>query len=1005
MKSSHLPHRFLLASAALATMGLAVSASADTYTLINTSGTASAPAEFSDLNNWTVGGVTATTLPGTGDTITWGGGAWIYPYIALDDDYSVGSLTESFRRPHWVKSASAAADVVTLTFVTQLGGGAYQNYFVHQGVKMVIAAGATLRGATSDALQSEVTIQDGGEVDILGAVNSRHIKWMVKNGGTLYFAPTSYTQTSDSGSINDNFNIDNSASSIVFPNGLTVTGGNSNWANQFNHNSGTVTFGGSFTSSTAWTYTWKDGTLAITDDSTFAANIALVVPASKSVTLDIASGKTFAAPGLSADSTSSITVTGGGMFSIAPTTAPIILQNGSLGLATAGTYDLSNVSVGSGAATITLTALGARVNSLPAALANATFAANLSSVQAGTVVFQSADSSVLAKVKSDLTVSVPQGFELVASGETLSLEEVSDYIFNSTTTRNLLDPTGWNTGSVPPDGAEVAISGVGVIADYSSGTIPAWTSVEVKNGAILRMNADADLPLIALNKEASLEISTGTTFLTNGLSAIATASVVPDLVVAEGTTLKVPGDMNFKNVDITLEGTLSRTSAGKLTFGYADSGEVTYIGLHATAAKIPDVIRWSYDGCRIGICCPASGGTVHAIDTIVFKDMPTSGTYLPMQGDSYWNGLSIGINNPTNVDVKVVFDNTSWTVNGKLLVAGGGTFRLENGSFFGNTDHETLWDRAVNITEMGKVVVASGSTLRVNALGNWGGGTSTVSAGYKGHEAIVVEDGGIYETYRTSGNNNAVLAVSNGTYRVYRPSIYHDNNGSIYNNQNIPFNGLSSIALAENGVLTFTTRNGSYFTDASGPRVVTFANVPFTGAGSLTLSNANVNAFGVVVRSGANTATGTAGVTPSEEGMGDTALYFASGANWAGTVLANESIGLTNLTDAAAPAAVSFGGVELLDDTFKLRLWENGTCDSIAIGANGWTGTGKLDFDFVGGFEPSGSEVWTIGSQPAGTALPSTAKSYYLLSTTPSATEGIVNICLKMPKGTTILLR
>ena len=80
----------------------------DTYTFTDTTGTASAPAEFSDLGKWEVGGASATQLPGPGDTISWEGGDWVYPYFALDGDYTFGSLTKSFRRPHWVKSANAA---------------------------------------------------------------------------------------------------------------------------------------------------------------------------------------------------------------------------------------------------------------------------------------------------------------------------------------------------------------------------------------------------------------------------------------------------------------------------------------------------------------------------------------------------------------------------------------------------------------------------------------------------------------------------------------------------------------------------------------------------------------------------------------------------------------------------------------------------------------------------------------------------------------------------------
>ena len=985
-------HRFLLASAVVACMS--TGALGDTYTLVNTSGTESSPAEFSDLNNWTVGGVTATTLPGAGDTITWEGGDWIYPYIALDGDYSVGSLTKSFRRPHWVKSANAAADVVTLTFVTQLGAGAYQNYFVHQGVKMVIAAGATLRGATSDAVQSEVTIQDGGEIDVLGAVNSRHIKWTVKNGGILYFAPTSYTQTSDTSSINDQFNIENSASSVVFPNGLTVTGGNSSWANQFNHNSGTVTFGGSFTSVAPWTYTWKDGTLAITDDSTFAATIALVIPASKSVMLDIASGKTFAAPGLSADPSSSITVTGGGLFSIAPTTAPIILQNGSLGLATAGTYDLSNVSVGAGATTITLTALGARVDSLPAALATATFVADLSSTQAGTIVFQSADSSVLAKVKSDLAASVPQGFDLVASGQTLSLEELSDYIFNSTSVTDLLNGSGWSTGSVPPANASVSIDGAGVVAEYTSGAIPAWASIEVKNGATLRMSADADLPAVVLNKNATLDIASGTSYLTNGLSCTAVALgdnvTLPVLSIQTNATLSVASGMKFKNVDVRLYGTVTKASDSddSPVFGYADVGETCYFAFTADGGVFNFHSNQSESKGSVYIVCPASGGTVVPVGTVTLRNSSRN-----VNSWADFGNWEFGSNNPTSVPFDVLVDGTHIDAAAFFYAAGAAHLSLVNGS--------RIQRAASCASHWFGQAIRDAATISIDTGCFFDFTTGDGSLGIDSQSAVdtvTVRDGGIYNaTYNSSGWVTGVFVSDDGILGVSKIRI--PNGQTVGRPRTDLLRGFGSVRL--DGDLTIASIDGIGNGNCNWDRHVKMTDKPFTGTGNVVISNGvPAYPFSVTMVNGASTATGSIGIAEVEGA--DTALYFANGANWAGTVVAGNVL-LTNLTSAASPVAVSFGGLNLAED-FKLRLWQNGTCDTIALGANGWTGNGKLDFEFVD-FAEAGSQMWKIATQPANTALPAVKKASFALLARPSETEGLEDVFLKVANGTTILLR
>ena len=568
----------------------------------------------------------------------------------------------------------------------------------------------------------------------------------------------------------------------------------------------------------------------------------------------------------------------------------------------------------------------------------------------------------------------------------------------------------WASGALPDAAAVVHIYGSETVLTLDAVPEVMPASISVEGGATLKTATDVSLPALTLDKQASLSIDSGITTLANGLVGVALVDgddvTIPALAVREGATLAVPGGINFKNVDITLEGTLQRTSGGTLTFGYADSGETTYIGFHANAAIIPNYTVWSYDAARIGFCCPAAGGTVYAIDTIEFKDMPTSGTHLPQYGDSYWNGLSLGVNNPATAAFDVVFDNTRWTINGTLFIKGGATFRLKNGSMLANTDHETLWGRAVEVSEAGQVVVGNGSELRINALGNWGNGTATVSAATRGHEAIVVEDGGIYETYRTSGNNNAKVVVSNGVYRIYRPSIYHDNNGNIYNNANVPFNGLAAVELGENSLLSVTPRNGNNFTHNLGPRVVALANVPIVGnGGSVTLSNANVNAFGVVVRSGANTATGSASVT-AVDGTGATTLYFANGANWAGTVVAG-NVALTNLTDGAAAATATFGSLDLAAD-FPIRVWKSEgvySADAINVGSfinNG----GKISPVMMSeGEDFARGDSFVIGKVAKGATLPAVATGWAVKARSIDGDDAYDEIVLKSGVGLQIILR
>ena len=984
---------------------LALNAKGDTYILggeLNESnvGSSSSPVSWSDTTNWT-----PAAVPGSTDEINWApnkSGSNRYAYLSLDDDYDVGSLSANFRHLDLYNGA-ANSQTVILTFYGQLGDGQHQWHTVNNGVKLVIDSSAALHGAWWDGTASSFTLGSGAEVDVYGNVTSRHIEWSVPSGAILRLDPASYqnfTSGEVTASAGDTFNF--TGGNVYFPNGLSVSGGNAAYANAINQSAGTVEVGGDFSSAvTAWTYTWSGGTLAVTDDATFGANIALVVPASAAVSLNIASGKTFSAPGLTADATASITVTGGGTFSIAPTTVPIILQNGSLGLATSGTYDLSNVSAGSGAATIALTALGARVNSLPAALSGATFTADLSSAAAGTVVFQSTDSAVLAKVKSDLegASSVPQGFELAISGETLSLEEVSNYVFDSTSVTDLLNGAGWNTDSVPPANASVAIAGANVTAVYSSGTIPAWSSIEVKNGATLRFATNATPPSITLNKSATLDIANGATVtLANAgnLSAIAAVGQVPVLSVASDATLSVPGGMKFSNVDIVLEGTIDVTTAGGVTFGYAAAGETAYFGFTSNGGTISLTPgSGDYNTSPLEFCCPASGGTVNAIRSLVLANttiLPVyerSGNTYPLTV-AYQIALYMGVNNPANIPFEVVFDNTKWGVLGSLLIKGGATFRLANGGTYQNFESIGYWGRYAQISENGRLVVGSGCEFRLNALGDYGSNPLEVNPSSADYPAIVVEDGGVFETYRFSGNGKGVFVASNSVYTIYMPSLYNEHYSAssgtttIYDTANVPFLGLSSVNIATNSTLTFSTRNKVFwdsgqFDENSGDRVVKVADVPITGGGSITLSNANANVFGVIVQSGANTATGSAGVTAPAPGMGATTLYFANGANWAGTVVVG-NVSITNLTDGAAAATVSFGALDLTTN-FPIRAWRansgrNLPSDTINVGQY-VNGGGKLVPTMMtdGDVFTAGDKI-TLGSISSSSPLPAVERGW-----------------------------
>ena len=174
---------------------------------------------------------------------------------------------------------------------------------------------------------------------------------------------------------------------------------------------------------------------------------------------------------------------------------------------------------------------------------------------------------------------------------------------------------------------------------------------------------------------------------------------------------------------------------------------------------------------------------------------------------------------------------------------------------------------------------------------------------------------------------------------------------------------------------------------------------------NVTLSNANVNAFGVVVRSGANTATGSASVT-AVDGTGATTLYFANGANWAGTVVAG-NVALTNLTDGAAAATATFGSLDLAAD-FPIRVWKSEgvySADAINVGSfinNG----GKISPVMMSeGEDFARGDSFVIGKVAKGATLPAVATGWAVKARSIDGDDAYDEIVLKSGVGLQIILR
>ncbi|MBR2838010.1 MAG: hypothetical protein IKE55_04475, partial [Kiritimatiellae bacterium] len=509
-----------------------------------------------------------------------------------------------------------------------------------------------------------------------------------------------------------------------------------------------------------------------------------------------------------------------------------------------------------------------------------------------------------------------------------------------------------------------------------------------------------------------------------GLSGVATAQQVPALSVASGATLNVPGGMKFSNVDISLSGKIASTTAGGITFGYAAAGETAYIGLAAHGGTISiEPGGGDYNSSSLEFCCPAAGGAVNAVGSLalvnstILPQYERSGVTYPLTV-AYQIGFNLGVNNPAGNLFEVVFDNTQWGVLGSFYIKGGATFRLANGGAYMTFESLGYWGRYGQISENGRIVVGSGCEFRMNAMGDYGTHPLDVSPSSAGHQAIVVEDGGTFENYRFSGNGRGVFIASNSVYRIYQPNIYDEHysessgTATIYDTRNVPFEGFQSVEVAEGATLTFSTRNKVFwdsgqFDETSGDRVVALADVPIAGGGSVALSNANVNVFGVVVRSGANTATGTAGVLAPASGVGATTLYFANGANWAGTVVADGNVALTNLVDAAAPSTNTFGTLDMAVD-FPVRVWKE---DGVVVANDGLNvgryvdNNNRLLPTLAAGASFAPGDKIAVGKVAKGAALPRVGRGW-LVEAEPIDGDGDNDLLvLTYGRGSQLILR
>ena len=574
----------------------------------------------------------------------------------------------------------------------------------------------------------------------------------------------------------------------------------------------------------------------------------------------------------------------------------------------------------------------------------------------------------------------------------------SDFIFDSTEVTDFSAAAGWSCGYVPTN-ENVKVSGEGVVAIISdAATFPAFASIAVRDGATLQVLADVALPPLTLDSTATILIGDNGT--TPSVAATLDASLItsyhltnsavalPVIEVATNASLCVAAGMKFKNVDFRLYGTVTKVGTGTVapTFGYAEHGETSYIAFTADGGVF-DFHANNNDRSygAVSLVCPASGGTVIPVGTITLRNAVRNVT-----GWADFGNWAFGVNNPITVPFDVLVDGTHIDVSGDFCASGAAHLTLVNGSFIRrNASCLGHWF-PMAIQYSATITVGEGCYIDFTANdGQFGIDSQTVV------DTVTVVSGGVYSVSQNSSGWGVGVFVSDGGVLGVTKKSTRD--------QTDLLRGFGSARL--DGDLTIQSINiGTGLNNWD--RHTKMANLPFTGTGDVIVTNGvPAYPFTVTLQNGASTATGTIRVNKAA-GDAETALYFANGANWAGTVVAGD-VALTNLTDGAAAAMVSFGSLDLAGD-FPVRVWkENGviTSDTIHVGEYVNHGGKLVPQLMTDGASFAPGDRITLGSIAASSPLPATGRGWRCKLVDNGLDNDTKTLILSYSRGLQILLQ
>lgn len=612
----------------------------------------------------------------------------------------------------------------------------------------------------------------------------------------------------------------------------------------------------------------------------------------------------------------------------------------------------------------------------------------------------------------------------------------ADGVFNTASASSIDDPSGWISGTVPPAGSEVEISGSGV-AELTPSS-PSFGVIRVASGATLKLVGGTEsepftMPTLRLACGAALTVASGSyvRYAGNTMLCRANADSIPVFAIEDGATLYAVGeeksleeggivnDIVFKDVEMRVNGTLVTPVADSivgggseirrvaLRLGYAESGETSYFAFAGDGGTMS--LRnnsWAYKCAALRICCADTGGVVEAPRPLSFKSV----AFPRYNVNRSINALFAGINNTLSSNrVRIEADDTVFDISDTSEVGGNVDMVFSNGGTLKRFNCYFLYPVTFSLSDTATLTFGEGCELALGRCGN--GENAGLALNSTGDFTL---DGGVLRPWIVKGAHGGSLRVrGNGRWEL-ADFMCNATDDRRYAYAPTPlFAGFRDVALEAGSMLDFTGvydawRNSTDYSLADWGRTVGMAeNVPLTGGGSIRVDNlASNDTMTVTVCCPSNTATGTA---EAVAGTGSK-LRFADGSNWAGTVLANGCTELFSADDSGTriPSRATFASLRFAG-SFPLCVWkENGetTGDGIDIDSE-TVGNGAFAVMPQNGAEFAFGDGYEFGTYPAGARLPPVGPHQWRFESRPDDEDSgrVILRLVYRPRGLRVTVR